>query len=56
MGIPFYKPRPAPNAALGGHTLAMHNANILSKVFFHWVSPILKVGFSRPLEPDGESF
>lgn len=55
MPIPFYRPSLAPPAVFKDHQLPYHQANILSRLFFHWITPILKVGYSRPLEADGKS-
>ncbi|RSH93382.1 hypothetical protein EHS25_007738 [Saitozyma podzolica] len=52
MPIPFYRPSPAPPAVFKDHQLPYHRANLLSRLFFHWITPILKVGYSRPLEAD----
>lgn len=53
MPIPFYSPSPAPPATFRNAPLPWMSANLLSKVFSHWITPVLKVGYSRPLEPDG---
>jgi hypothetical protein len=55
MPIPFYRPKPAPDAAFKGQAFPKSTANALSRLYFHWVSPILKVGYSRPLQPEGKS-
>lgn len=55
MPIPFYRPSAAPAGALGAAVLPVVTANPLSRLYFHWVSPLMKIGYSRPLEPDGES-
>ncbi|KJE02687.1 cadmium ion transporter [Cryptococcus gattii NT-10] len=50
--IPFYKPIPAPRAIFKDQPLPEQNANFLSKILFHWVTPVMKAGYSRPLEAD----
>ncbi|EPQ52804.1 multidrug resistance-associated ABC transporter [Gloeophyllum trabeum ATCC 11539] len=45
-------PPPAPPAFGGGTVLPEARASILSRLIFSWVSPLLKVGFSRPLEKE----
>ncbi|OCF42639.1 cadmium ion transporter [Kwoniella heveanensis CBS 569] len=52
MPIPFYKPVPAPPGIYGGQPLPEAKASTLSRVFFHWVTPIMRAGYSRPLEAD----
>ncbi|OCF34449.1 cadmium ion transporter [Kwoniella heveanensis BCC8398] len=52
MPIPFYKPAPAPPGIYGGQPLPEAKASTLSRVFFHWVTPIMRAGYSRPLEAD----
>jgi ATP-binding cassette subfamily C (CFTR/MRP) protein 1 len=45
-------PPPAP-PAFGSHTVVPERkASIFSKLIFHWLSPLLSVGFTRPLEVD----
>ena len=45
-------PPPAP-PAFGSHTvIPERRANILSRLVFHWLSPLLSVGFTRPLQED----
>lgn len=56
MAIWFYRPTPAPPVIFRDQVLPHHDASFLSQLFFHWVTPILKVGYSRPLEPDGACF
>ena len=55
MPIPFYHPKPKPPAAFNGIDLPQNKANPISRAVFHWVSPILSVGYSRPLQAEGES-
>mgnify|MGYP006876488777 CR=1 FL=1 len=54
MLIPFYKPQYAPVGTLEHEVLPHHSANLLSRLFFQYATPVLKVGWSRPLEPEGE--
>ena len=54
MPIPWYRPAPAPAGVFEGVPLPERAAKWLSKLTFHWVGPIMKVGYSRPLEADGE--
>jgi len=51
--IQFYRPKPAPPGIFKDVPLPNSNANPFSSFVFHWVTPILKVGYSRPLEEDG---
>jgi ATP-binding cassette, subfamily C (CFTR/MRP), member 1 len=47
-----FRPQPAP-PAFGSHTvIPERNASILSRLVFTWLSPLLSVGFTRPLEAD----
>jgi ATP-binding cassette, subfamily C (CFTR/MRP), member 1 len=47
-----WHPPPAP-PAFGSHTvIPERSASILSRLVFHWLSPLLSVGFTRPLEAD----
>ena len=50
----FYHPKPAPPAVFHGQPLPQAKANIFSRAVFWWISPIMRVGASRPLELDGE--
>ena len=54
MPIPFYRPSLAPTAVFAGVDIPESRANWLSRLTFQWVTPIMKVGYSRPLEADGE--
>jgi hypothetical protein len=54
MPIPFYHPRPRPTAEFKDSPLPLGTANVFSKALFLWVGPILRVGYSRPIQPDGE--
>ncbi|KAL0958935.1 hypothetical protein HGRIS_014251 [Hohenbuehelia grisea] len=52
MYNPFY-PKPAPPGfAKASPLLPEGSASWLSRLVFHWLSPFLDVGFSRPLEQD----
>lgn len=53
MGIPFYRPKPAPPAMFDGKPLPHNTANPISRALFQWISPIMRVGYSRPLEANG---
>jgi len=53
MPIPFYKPAPSPPNAFKGVPLPRTTAHWLSTLFFHWITPILRIGYSRPLEAEG---
>lgn len=46
------KPRPAPPAYGEGRVVPERHASLLSRLLFYWLDPLLKVGFSRPLEKD----
>ncbi|WVQ63105.1 uncharacterized protein L199_001256 [Kwoniella botswanensis] len=52
MPIPFYRPLPANPGICGSQTLPEQKANILSRIVFHWVTPIMRAGYSRPLEAE----
>ncbi|CAD6567059.1 MAG: hypothetical protein TREMPRED_003289 [Tremellales sp. Tagirdzhanova-0007] len=52
MPIPFYHPKPAPAAAFNGLPLPQNKANPLSRAVFQWITPILRVGYSRPIQAD----
>ena len=54
MPIPFYKPTPSPPNAFQGVPLPRRQANWLSTLFFHWITPILRIGYSRLLEAEGK--
>lgn len=51
--IPFVstKSDPPPPTLDDAPIIPLHNANLLSQLTFHWLSPILATGYSRPLEP-----
>ncbi|KAJ7224699.1 multidrug resistance-associated ABC transporter, partial [Mycena pura] len=46
------RPPPAPPAFGAGKLVPEHNASILSRILFAWLTPILRVGFTRPLQAD----
>lgn len=48
----LFKPPPAPAAFGAGKVLPERDASLFSRLIFHWLSPFLNVGFSRPLEQD----
>nr|XP_018260210.1 uncharacterized protein I303_07127 [Kwoniella dejecticola CBS 10117]OBR82368.1 hypothetical protein I303_07127 [Kwoniella dejecticola CBS 10117] len=50
MPVPFYKPSPAPEAVFQDETIPLEHANIFSRFLYTWISPMLKVGYSRPLQ------
>lgn len=54
MPIPFWKPKPAPPGALQAARQPLYTANLLSQLFMQWLNPLLKVGYSRPLQSEGE--
>ncbi|CDZ97117.1 Multidrug resistance-associated protein/mitoxantrone resistance protein, ABC superfamily [Phaffia rhodozyma] len=45
-----FKIKPRPAAYADGKESPEYRANIFSRAFFSWISPILMVGYSRPLE------
>ncbi|KAF9269804.1 multidrug resistance-associated ABC transporter [Marasmius fiardii PR-910] len=51
MYNPFHPPPAAPSFG-SGKVLPQEQASLLSRLIFHWLSPFLAVGFSRPLERD----
>ena len=54
MRIRFYDPTPAPPGLFKDVPLPLKKANPLSQLFFHWITPIVKVGYSRHIHQDGE--
>ncbi|WWD20530.1 hypothetical protein CI109_105006 [Kwoniella shandongensis] len=52
MPIPSYRPKPAPAAIFKDEPLPESKANLLSRLVFHWVTPIMRAGYTRPLEID----
>ncbi|KAI5832858.1 P-loop containing nucleoside triphosphate hydrolase protein [Schizophyllum commune Tattone D] len=48
--MPFFKSRPAPAGFGEGKTLPEGSAWPWSRLVFSWLDPLLKVGFSRPLQ------
>lgn len=54
MPIPFWKPDPAPPGALHAERQPLLTANPLSQLFLQWLNPLLKVGYSRTLQSEGE--
>jgi hypothetical protein len=55
MPIPFWKPRPAPPGALQAARQPLLTGNPLSQLFLQWLNPLLKIGYSRPLQIEGQS-
>ncbi|KAG9227354.1 hypothetical protein CCMSSC00406_0004107 [Pleurotus cornucopiae] len=51
MHNPFH-PEPAPPGFATGKIVPEERASILSRIVFHWLTPLLQVGFSRPLEKE----
>ena len=56
MPIPGYHPKPAPPGVFGGQPLPEGNRDPISRLTFQWIAPIMKVGYSRPLELEGRRF
>ncbi|WWC65416.1 uncharacterized protein I303_108034 [Kwoniella dejecticola CBS 10117] len=52
MPIPFYRPLPAHQGVYGRDPLPDDKAKFLSRVVFQWVTPIMRAGYSRPLEAE----
>nr|XP_019009246.1 uncharacterized protein I206_05894 [Kwoniella pini CBS 10737]OCF48027.1 hypothetical protein I206_05894 [Kwoniella pini CBS 10737] len=50
MPVPFYDPSPAPDAVFQHEKIPLERANIFSRFLYTWISPMLKVGYSRPLQ------
>ncbi|KZW01126.1 hypothetical protein EXIGLDRAFT_719505 [Exidia glandulosa HHB12029] len=48
----LYHPPPAPPGFAQGKTVPASEAGLWSKIWIMWVFPLLKVGFSRPLQED----
>ncbi|RXW15854.1 hypothetical protein EST38_g10001 [Candolleomyces aberdarensis] len=47
-----FSPDPAPPGFGEGKVLPEHTSNPFSRLIFGWITPLLTVGFSRPLEKD----
>lgn len=54
MPIPFWKPVAAPSGALQAARQPLLAANPLSQLFLQWLNPLLKIGYSRPVQIEGE--
>ena len=54
MPIPFWKPGPAPPGALQAERQPLLTANLVSQLFLQWLNPLLKIGYSRPLQIEGK--
>ncbi|PPR03716.1 hypothetical protein CVT24_007391 [Panaeolus cyanescens] len=52
MKFRLFNPEPAPPGFGSGKVLPERSASILSRIVFHWLSPFLDVGYSRPLEKE----
>ncbi|WRT69592.1 uncharacterized protein IL334_006581 [Kwoniella shivajii] len=50
MPVPFYKPSEAPDGVFEGEMLPVAKANILERFLHTWITPMLKVGYSRALQ------
>lgn len=50
----FFHPTPAPPAKFADSPIPDHQANVFQQVIFSWIDPMMSVGFSRPLEKEGE--
>ncbi|KDQ12205.1 hypothetical protein BOTBODRAFT_57028 [Botryobasidium botryosum FD-172 SS1] len=48
----IWHPTPAPLAFGKGHEVPDATSNVLSQIFFTWLTPLLGVGWSRPLQRD----
>ncbi|TFK23810.1 ATP-dependent bile acid permease [Coprinopsis marcescibilis] len=48
---PFH-PSPSPPGFGGGKVVPEKTSNVFSRAIFHWLTPFLEAGFSRPLEKD----
>jgi len=53
MPIPFYRPAPAPEGLFGDKIMPRAGASPISAFLFQWVTPLLKAGYSRPLNENG---
>ncbi|KAJ2916152.1 hypothetical protein MD484_g4261, partial [Candolleomyces efflorescens] len=47
-----FSPDPAPAGFGGGKVVPEHTSNPFSRLIFGWITPLLTVGFSRPLDKD----
>ncbi|KAK8854684.1 hypothetical protein IAR55_003423 [Kwoniella newhampshirensis] len=52
MPIPFYHPTPAPAGVFMGRPFPFQNAGVLQKFSFNWIGALMKVAYSKPIEPD----
>lgn len=51
----LWHPQPAQQPAkFGGQPVPDGSANIWKLLVFSWIDPVMKVGFTRPLEKEGE--
>ncbi|OCF37123.1 hypothetical protein I316_01029 [Kwoniella heveanensis BCC8398] len=52
MGLLFWNPEPAPPGIFQGQPLPYKDASPLSKLLVNWISPMMKVAMSRPVQPE----
>ncbi|KAJ8076752.1 hypothetical protein PM082_001175 [Marasmius tenuissimus] len=48
----FFRPKPAPPAYGEGKEIPERKAFFLSQIWFAWLDPLLRVGYTRPLEQE----
>ncbi|CAD6954568.1 unnamed protein product [Tilletia controversa] len=48
----WWDPEPAPASFGAGKTVPEHSASLASRLTFSWVTPMLRVGWTRPLESE----
>ncbi|KAE8214065.1 hypothetical protein CF327_g2493 [Tilletia walkeri] len=48
----WWSPEPAPEAYGGGTTVPEHSASFASRLLFSWLTPMLAVGWTRPLQSE----
>lgn len=54
MPLPWYRPAPAPVGVFKDQPLPEARANWISRATFHWIGGIMKVGYSRELDAEGD--
>ncbi|WVQ96140.1 hypothetical protein IAU59_003242 [Kwoniella sp. CBS 9459] len=52
MGLLLWNPDPAPPGVFQGQPLPYKSASLLSKFLINWISPMMKVAMSRPVQEE----
>jgi hypothetical protein len=55
MPIPYYHPKAAPPGMFQDQIFPASKANLLSNILAHYITPVMKVGVSRPLDAEGKA-